>query len=847
MPTKLMRAPVPRWAALIALLAATIPGLAQIPSPESHFGHPIGQAGTLIGWNDVVGYFKRLDTASDRLRVDELGRTTEGRPFILVTVADPKTLANLGRYKQIQARLADPRSTSAGAAEAFIEQGKTVVLITCSIHSTEVASTHTAVEFTHRLLTLNTPRHRAIFRDTIFLMVPSLNPDGVDKVASWYKRYLGTPYEGAPMIELYQKYVGHDNNRDWYIFSQQETRLAVEKIHNVWRPQIVYDVHQMGSNGARMFVPPWSDPSDPNIDALILQQGNQIGAAMAADLTAAGKTGVVVNAIYDYFTPARHYQSYHGGLRLLSEAASARYATPIETQFSSLTTNGRGYNAQARSWNFPEPWPGGKWTMRDIIDYQLITFETCLYQAALQRRDLLRNFRRISQRVIARNRNRSFILPRDQHDPSALLRLLKTLQFGMVEVQRASRRFRAGERMFQEGDYVVSLDQPYGAFAKTLLERQDYPQQREYPGGPPVRPYDVTAHSLPLLMGVDVYESREALATELQPLEPVSPAAGRVAAGYVVSLSPNAGDAWIAVNRLLKAGADIFRDMTNGTFYITRRDSVAPMLEELAKQYGLDFGPASPSGTRRKRMRPSRIGLYAGFVPIMDEGWTRWVLDQYEFPHKPVGNARLQAGDLNSDFDVIILPDAQPRTLHGGYLPGALYEGALVPPEFTGGIGAEGATALRDFVTQGGTLLALNQASEYAIDRLRVPVRNVLGGLDSSRFYAPGSLVRVAVDTSHPLALGLREEESVWFESGPAFDTASAPNEEAMAVMRYPRKDILASGWLLGEDYLANQAAVLDTPIGDGRIVLFGIRPQYRGQSNATFKMLFNSLYYTSP
>ncbi len=847
MATKLMRLPVPRWLALIALLAAPITGFAQLPSPASHFGHPMGEARTLIEWDDVVSYFKRLAVASDRVRVDELGRTTEGRPFILVTLAEPKALANLNRYKQIQEELADPRRTSTRAAEALIEQGKTVVLITCSIHSNEVASTHAAVEFVHKLLTEDTPRHRAIFRDTIFLLVPSLNPDGVDKVASWYKRYLGTPYEGGPMIELYQKYVGHDNNRDWYIFSQQETRLAIEKIHNVWRPQIVYDVHQMGSNGARMFVPPWRDPIDPNIDPLIVQQVNQIGTAMAADLTAAGKTGVVVNAIYDYFTPARHYQSYHGGLRLLSEAASVRYATSIETPFSSLTTNGRGYNAQARGWNFPEPWPGGRWTLRDIIDYQLITFETCLYQAALQRRDLLRNFHRISQRVMARNRNRSFILPRDQHDPSALNRLLQTLEFGMVEIQRASRRFRALDRTFQEGDYVVSLDQPYGGFARTLLERQDYPERREYPGGPPVRPYDVTAHSLPLLMGVEAYESQEALKTELQPVERVRVRRGRVATSSIVALSPDVTDSWIAVNRLLKAGADIFRDTMSGTFYITRRDSLVPLLEELSNEYGLDFRPASPNSTRRRRMQTARVGLYAGFVPIMDEGWTRWVLEQYEFPYESVGNARLQAGDLTSDFDVIILPDARPRTLHGGYLPGALYGGAPAPPEFTGGIDTEGATALRDFVTRGGTLLALNRASQYAIDRLRVPVRNALGGLDSSRFYAPGSLVKVNVETSHPLAFGLREEESVWFESGPAFDTSSVPSEEAVAVMRYPLKEILASGWLLGEGYLANQAAVLDTPIGNGHLVLFGIRPQYRGQPNATFKMLFNGLYYTAP
>ena len=302
----------------------------------------MGEAKTLVEWSEVVHYFQLLAEASDQVRVTELGRSTEDRPFILVTIADSETLADLPRYQRMQAQFADPRNVNDEEAESLVEQGKTVVLITCSIHSTEVASTHTALEFAHKLLTENTPRHQAILENTIFLLVPSLNPDGVDKVAHWYKRYLETPYEGAPMTELYHKYVGHDNNRDWYIFSQDETRLMIERVHNVWRPQVVYDVHQMGSNGARMFVPPWSDPIDPNIDPLIVQQVNQMGMGMAADLTAAGKTGVVVNAIYDYFTPARHYQSYHGGLRLLSESASVRYATPIDVPYSSLTTSARG-------------------------------------------------------------------------------------------------------------------------------------------------------------------------------------------------------------------------------------------------------------------------------------------------------------------------------------------------------------------------------------------------------------------------------------------------------------------------------------------------------------------------
>ena len=284
-------------------------------------------------------------------------------------------------------------------------------------------------------------------------------------------------------IPVYHKYVGHDNNRDWYSFSQAETRLTVEKVHNVWWPQITYDVHQMGGTGARMFVPPWTDPVDPNIDPLIVQQVNKMGTAMAVDLTTAGKKGVLINGIYDYFTPARHYPSYHGGLRLLSEAASVRYASPVNVPFSSLKSNGRGYNAQQASWNFLEPWAGGRWTLRDIIDYQLITFESCLYNAALQREDLLRNFYRIGRRVIKRHKDLAYVIPRQQHDPSAMTGLLRTLAFGAVEIERAIDGFRADGRVFQSGDYVIRLAQPYGAFAKTLLEKQNYPDLRQYPGG----------------------------------------------------------------------------------------------------------------------------------------------------------------------------------------------------------------------------------------------------------------------------------------------------------------------------------------------------------------------------
>ena len=810
----------------------------------------MGADRTLVEWRDVVSYFHELAKESDRVEVSELGKTTDGRPFLLATIADPATLRNLDHYREIQEQLVDPRRTTPEQAEALAAEGKAVVLITCSIHSTEVASTQTAIEFVYKLITEDTPRHRAILDNTIFLLIPSLNPDGVDKVANWYQRYLGTPYEGAPMIELYQKYAGHDNNRDWYMFTQTETRLAVEKVHNVWHPQIVYDVHQMGSNGARMFVPPWTDPIDPNIDPLLMQQDNMMGLAMAVDLSAAGKKGVVVNGIYDHFTPARHYQSYHGGMRLLSEAASVRYATPITTPFSSLDTDARGYNAQRSSWNFLEPWPGGRWTLRDIVDYQLVTFESCLYHAALERTDLLRNFYRISERVMSRKSPWAFWIPKAQHDPNAMTRLLKTLEFGLVEIDRVQESLETPGRSFHEGDYLIRLAQPFGSFAKTLLERQDYPDLRVYPGGPPKRPYDVTAHSLPLLLGVDATAVEEPVADlKLSHVAEIGPVAGSVAESSVVALSPALSNSWKAVNRLLKAKVPVYRDQRYGTFYVANQGTAKPLLAKLAVDLGLAFTASEAELAAHRRLRTSRIGLYQGFVPIIDEGWTRWVLEQYEFPYKNVGSRRIRQGGLNSEFDVIILPDAQPQTLHAGYIPGALYDGAQAPLEYTGGLGSEGAEALRAFLENGGTVLAFNQASDYAIERLQPGVRDVLETLSNDRFYGPGSLLNARVDISHPLCFGMSPQQAVWFESGPAFEAApQGPGSgAARSVLTYPQNGILASGWLLGEQALASRSAVMDVPMGRGHLVLFGIRPQYRGQANATFKLVFNGLYYWEP
>ncbi len=805
----------------------------------------MGADRTVLDWSKVVEYFRLLERSSDRIRVQELGKTTEGRPFILAIISDPETLRNLDRYRQIQAKLADPRLTSPAEAEQLIAAGKTIVLITCSIHSTEIASTHTAVEFAYRLLAEDTPRHRSILANTILLLVPSLNPDGVDLVTRWYRRQLGTPWEGTPPPGLYQKYVGHDNNRDWYMFTQVETRLAVGKIHNVWHPQIVYDVHQMGAYAARLFVPPWLDPVDPNVDAVIAQEMNMIGTGIAADLTAAGKTGIAINAMYDFWTPSRHYQAYHGGLRILTESASARLATPIHVAPDQLDTDALGYNARERSWNYLQPWPGGEWRLGDIVDYQLLAFESCLYQAALRREDLLRNFYGVGLRAVERkDPPYAFIIPRRQHDPNAMTRMLETLQFGQVEIERALLAFRAGGSEYEAGDYVIRLAQPYGSYAKTLLERQQYPDLRIYPGGPPRRPYDVTAQTLPLLMGVQVETIETPFHAALDRVEKIEPEPGRVDGRSVAALSPTLTNAWIAVNRLLKAGATVRRDPTTGAFLIDNSGPATSLLPELARDLGLPFTDARPRN-RSIKLRLPRIGLYQSYVPNTDEGWTRWLLEQFEFPYTTLFNRDIRAGRLLGRFDVVILPDAAPQVIESGFsaVPDR-GSTSLMPPEFSGGLGDPGAEALREFVRGGGVLLTLNRAALYGIERLGAGARNVLAGVSNREFYAPGSLLAADVDTRNPLAFGMENPTAVWCESGPAFEPAAASsNPPAKPVVEYPPRNPLLSGWLLGPELIENRSAVMDAPVGRGHIVLFGIRPQYRGQSYATYKLFFNGLF----
>ena len=769
------------FAVIPALLIVPIGAGAQsrsVPTPASVIGFEPGTDRRLPEWRQVVSYFQALDAASNRIELRTLGRTTLGRPFIAAFIGDPATLANLPRLREAARKLADPRLTSPQERAALERDGKVVVLVTSSIHSTEVGGILTPLVLAHRLVSGEDEEARAIRRNALTIVVPSLNPDGVDIVGDWYRTSVGTAWEGTGPPTLYHHYTGHDNNRDWYAFTQVETRMVIDSLYSVYHPQIVNDIHQQGANSSRIFIPPYMDPVEPNIDPILVAGVAQMGKSMTWRMTAQGFTGIANNTSYDAWTPARAYQHYHGAIRILTETASARLASPVRIAFDSLRA---GYNVDPKvtSVDHLTRWNGGAWGIGDIVRYQTAASWALLAQAADDRGLWLSSYSQVQRNALAGKRAigredwpASIVIPVQPARDTAVNAALRILQRGQVEVFRASAPFSANERSFPAGSYVIHTAQPFGAFAKTMLETQRYPNLREYPGGPPKRPYDVTAHTLPLLMGFDVALVADSVAVPAARL-PVVPATRWVATGL--------SDA-----------------------------------------------------------RARRIAIFKNESASMDEGWTRWVFDQYRIPFTLVTARDIRAGNLASRFDAVIIPDQAARLIARG--PVGSY-----PDSLRGGLGDAGAAALGAFVDGGGTVLAFNEASDYAIEALQLPVTNVLAGVRPTEFYAPGSLINVEVDRASPLAAGLTSPRSVvWFEDSPTFEITDPAR--ATVVARYPASgDPLASGWLLGGQRLAGKAALVDVRRGRGHVVLFGFRPQYRAQSMATFPIIWNALRLGAP
>lgn len=831
---------------------------ASVPTPSQFLGFELGADRQLADYKQIASYLKKLSESSNRIQVVTLGPTTLGNDLVMAVISSPENLKNQEHYKEIARKLADPRGLSQEQINALAREGKAILLVTCNIHSTEIGSSQMSMEWAHDLATSDDPAIKDRLDKVILLLVPSLNPDGQIMVVDWYKKYVGTKYEGGYMPYLYHHYIGHDNNRDWYMLTQKESKAVSDMVYLDWKPQVWLDEHQMGSTGPRIFVAPDADPIGVRIHPMIFSGKNMVGTAMAFRLDEARKTGVIHSWEYDNYWPGATdgtamFKNIFG---LLIEVASARIASPIEISSTELTAGNKGLSDYQKQSNYPNPWPGGEWHLRDIIDYDRIASDALLETVAAHKEDYMRGVARMANDSVASFKPTDYFrvaIDDTQRDPEMAARMVHLLREHGVEV-----RITADGKAF----YIPSA-QPYGKFVEEMLTTQRYPEVRPAPGNNYIfQPYDVTAWTLPLLMGVSV-ERVPVSADQVKAMRLATnndwPKGGVIGKGAVLAIGPEQNNATRMANAALKAKAIV--SMAAARFVYEGHEFPAGTLlfdnnaenAKLAETYHLNLTTlrSKPGDTKTVALKPLRVGLFKPFLASMDEGWTRFVLEQYGFAPISVENKTMKAGKLNDAFDVIILPDVEKDVIVDGQRKrgeNAMKYTQELPEEYRGGIGKEGVTALKEFVEKGGTLITIADSGELVASEFNVPVRNALSGLRGDDFSAPGSLLRINVDPKHPVGYGMPEEAAAFVDGSTAYQTAiPGADLKRSVIATYPEdgRDILLSGWAKGQDKLARHSAVVAFEQGKGKIVMFSFRPQYRAQSEGTFKMLFNAIRWS--
>src|ERR1041384_1908394 len=836
--------------AVLSLLWSTRVAAQTIPSPESVLGHKPGDDFYLANYDESRDCFRKLAASSNRIKLISVGKTTRGLDWEIALVSSPANLARLDRYKDISRRLALGRGLTDDDAKALAREGKAIVHLDGGLHSTEVAGAQQMIQLAYKLVsTQGDPEIDAILDNVILMLWPTLNPDGQNEVVAWYRKNLGTPYEVSSLPDLYQEYVGHDNNRDGYmnnmLESQEVTRTELE-----WNPVVFYCHHQTAPFPTRIFIPPFTEPISSNIHPLMARWLNAYGINMAAYLDEHGMPGAVHRVGFDNWYPGflDFTHIFRNSIAFFTETALYRYATP---HFYTVDEFPKERQALRSEVFYSSPWKGGWWRLGDAVRYMLGASMAVLDTTAKYHEALLYNRYQAARDNIERFRKEppfAYVIPREQHDLPTAATLVEKLLINGIEVHQASKLFAANGREYGAGSWVVLMDQPFAPLVKELFEAQRYPDLRESPNGPPILPYDVAGWTLPMQMGVETSAVLQPISTEqrggLKLLEQVLPptASGLQGTGSLYSIGHRENASFKAVNEVLAAGGQVSvvsgdsssRQQTSA-FVISGIDR--ERMSEIARKNSIVAQTLTKPPDGLISTRKPRVGLYRPWVASIDEGWTRWILENYGFAPVTLRNGDIQAGHLNERFDSIVIPDMSSRTILEGFAPGS------ISGEYVGGLGEPGVEALREFVRRGGTLITFNNASLMAIEALGLPVTNVLADLKNYQFFCAGSLLHVELrDLNHPGLLGMPREPIVMFERGPAFEPKSG--FQGVMLATYPKdRNPLASGFLLHPERIQGKAAEVEVFYGSGRVYLFGFRPQWRGQSHGTYKLIFNAIY----
>ncbi|MDA2926252.1 M14 family metallopeptidase [Acidobacteria bacterium AH-259-G07] len=839
----------------------------QIPRPEDVFGFPPGDDYKLADYQQMREYYHRLDASSDRIRVFDIGPTAEGRQMMLAIISSEANMAKLQEYREISEKLARAR-ISPEKARQLADKGRTIVWIDGGLHATEVAHAQHSPELSYRVVTEESSEMQFVRDNVVLLQVPVMNPDGLNIVVQWYERNLGTEFETSPLPRLYHKYVGHDNNRDWYMITQPETQNVSRILYEEWYPQIVYNHHQSAPFPARIFVPPFAPPMNPNIPALVLRGIDLVGSAMSARFEAEEKPGVISRISYTTWWNGgmRTTPYFHNMVGILTETALYGYATPHEYEKDGLPKSFRNTLPTLEpSADYPNPWQGGWWRLRDAVDYMMTASMAVLDVAARHRNQWLYSMYLMGRQSIEKGQTEApgaYLVPPDQHDPSAAAALIRTLSRGGLEIYQAESHFQAEGKHYPKGTYIVYTAQAFRPHLIDLMEPQKYVTRRLHPGGPPIRPYDVTGWTLPTQMGVRTIRIAEPFELAAQPItEARLPQAPAVGPGRAFLIDRRWNSSYRLVNELLSQGLTLRvsskeihhkeKVFPPGCFIVDQ--GAVSLVQELSERHRTPvYSLKSEIEDALTVLKRPRIGVYQSAVSNVDEGWTRWLLDQYQFDYESISNRGIRLGRLRDRFEVIVLPSQSPERMMTGHRPGS------VPPEYAGGMGIEGFTELKGFVEEGGVLVTLDAACQLPVNYFDLPVQNVLEGVKSTDFYCPGSLLRLIVDVRDPVGYGMSEKAAAFFVKSLAFDLGYGSDRSAQAndfrerypqetishrVARYGDEEILLSGGILGEKKIRNKSAVVRVKLGRGQVIMLGFRTHFRGQPHGTFKLLFNSIY----
>lgn len=891
----------------------------RITTPREEFGHDIGDDFFLVNYGQMIDYWRKLDRESDRMRMVRIGTSAEGRPIWMAIVTSPENHRRLGRYQEISRKLALAEDLTDAQARALAAEGKSVVWIDGGLHATEVLGSQQLILTAFQLVSGTDPETLRFLRDDIVLLVPA-NPDGQDLVANWYMREPDTLKRSTSRLpRLYEKYAGHDNNRDAYMAALPETQAMDSILFRAWYPQIMYNHHQTGPVGTVIFAPPFRDPFNYNYDPLVPMELDLVGAAMHSRFVAEGKPGATMRSGSGYSTwwngGMRTTVYFHNMIGLLTEAIGN--PTPIEIPLVPEKLLPRG--------DYPMPIQPQKWHFAQSIAYELTANRAVLDVASRYRETLLYNIYRMGRNSIERGsidswtvtprkvaalqaalpqdtvpsppppgssastrpptttpaelatytrimRNpadrdpRAYIIPSNQSDFLTATKFVNALIKNGIRVDRATAPFTVNGKSYPAGSYVVKTAQAFRPHILDMFEPQDHPNDIPYPGATPIPPYDNAGWTLAYQMGVEFDRILDGFDGPFTPISGFArvppPRVGPAAAGYALSHSVN--DAFTAVNRLLAHGEEVYalraplsingRTYPAGTFYIVAKPGTLGVLSRLAAEKGLTFDPfqTDVAPAALKKIRPARIALWDQYGGVITSGWARFILEQFEFPYEVVYPQTIDAGNLISKYDVLILPDGATFARPNARLPAPINPDDI-PPEFRDRLGnmtvARSVPQLQEFLNAGGTILAVGSATDLGI-QLQLPIANALvdsagRALPRTRFYVPGSILTMRVDTTMALGQGLRPVTNFYYDNSPAFRLL--PAAEARGVKRVVWVDSpspLRSGWAWGQRYLSGVTEVLQAPVGKGILVLFGPDPYFRSQPHGTFKLLFNGLLY---